>query len=528
MDTPRVILAVALSLAVLVGWNLLFPPVRPHTDAPQANQTAAPTPAAETPAPAALPAFAATGTRLTVDTPRYRAVLNTAGGVLESFTLKGYATTIAPDAPAIDLVSPQSLAKAPLGLLWNAAPTWTGPWQVSGSDLTLGAGETGTIQLATRVGDLELTRTLRFRGDSYEIQEEVRLTNHGKGQVKGQLAATLASAGLSAPDDKYNPTQIAYWTQTLEHEGDAKDLQTGIETDKPVRWGGIDSHYFLMAAVPTSGDMILRAKLEDGVYRLALADTLVLDPGISQVRTLSYYLGPKTEADLASLPRELAQAINYGFFDVIAKPLKRFLVFLAAHTGGNYGVAIIILTVIIKILFWPLSHKSYKSMEQMKRIQPLMAKIREKYADDREKMNAEIMQLYKTYKVNPAGGCLPMLLQIPVFFALYQALLGAIELRHAPFITHLPGTDLVWLADLSAKDPFYITPIIMGATMFLQQRMTPTAADPTQAKIMLAMPVIFTFLFLSFPSGLVLYWLVNNVLSIFQQWLLTRSSRTAS
>jgi YidC/Oxa1 family membrane protein insertase len=167
-------------------------------------------------------------------------------------------------------------------------------------------------------------------------------------------------------------------------------------------------------------------------------------------------------------------------------------------------------------------------MEQMRRIQPLMAKIREKYADDREKMNAEIMQLYKTYKVNPAGGCLPMLLQIPVFFALYQALLGAIELRHAPFIPHLPGTDIVWLADLSAKDPLYITPLVMGATMFLQQRMTPSAADPTQAKIMMAMPVIFTFLFLSFPSGLVLYWLVNNVLSIFQQWLLTRSAKPAN
>ena len=161
----------------------------------------------------------------------------------------------------------------------------------------------------------------------------------------------------------------------------------------------------------------------------------------------------------------------------------------------------------------------------MKKLQPMMAKIREKYADDREKMNAEIMQLYKTYKVNPAGGCLPMLLQIPVFFALYQALLGAIELRHAPFIPHLPFTDMVWLADLSAKDPFYITPLIMGGTMFLQQKMTPAPGDPTQAKVMLFMPVIFTFMFLNFPSGLVVYWLVNNVISIAQQgWMLNKKS----
>jgi YidC/Oxa1 family membrane protein insertase len=161
-------------------------------------------------------------------------------------------------------------------------------------------------------------------------------------------------------------------------------------------------------------------------------------------------------------------------------------------------------------------------MEKMKKIQPLMAQVREKYKDDRDQMNKEVMRLYKAHKVNPAGGCLPMILQIPVFFALYQALLGAIELRHAPFIAHLPMTDLVWLADLSAKDPFYITPIIMGATMFLQQKMTPTAGDPTQAKIMLFMPIVFTFIFLNFPSGLVVYWMVNNILSIAQQWMIAR------
>jgi YidC/Oxa1 family membrane protein insertase len=224
------------------------------------------------------------------------------------------------------------------------------------------------------------------------------------------------------------------------------------------------------------------------------------------------------------MPKDLKASINYGFFDFIAKPLNQFLNFLHDYVG-NYGVAIIILTIIIKALFWPLSHKSYKSMEQMKKLQPMMAKIREKHADDREKMNAEIMQLYKTYKVNPAGGCLPMLMQIPVFFALYQALLGAIELRHAAFIPHLPFTDMVWLADLSAKDPYYITPLIMGATMFLQQRMSPPMGDPMQAKIMMFMPVIFTFLFLNFPAGLVVYWLVNNVLSIGQQWLMIRKSK---
>jgi YidC/Oxa1 family membrane protein insertase len=223
------------------------------------------------------------------------------------------------------------------------------------------------------------------------------------------------------------------------------------------------------------------------------------------------------------MPYHLDEALNYGWFTFLAKPLVSGLKFFYSY-AGNYGVAIIILTILVKLLFWPLSQKSYKSMEQMKKLQPMVQKIKEKYGDDRQRMNQEVMELYKTYKVNPAGGCLPMLLQIPVFLGLYQGLLNAIELRHAPFIAHLPFTDIVWLADLSAKDPFYITPVVMGATMLLQQRLTPAPADPTQAKIMMFMPVVFTFMFLNFPAGLVVYWLVNNVLSIGQQWWMLRKS----
>jgi len=237
----------------------------------------------------------------------------------------------------------------------------------------------------------------------------------------------------------------------------------------------------------------------------------------------AYYLGPRAKDFLAGTPSDLERAVTYGWSDFLAKPLLSLLNWFYSFSG-NWGVAIILLTVLIKIVFWPLSHKSYKSMSKMKKIQPLMAKVREQHKDDRQKMNEEMMQLYKTYKVNPAGGCLPMLLQIPVFIGLYQALLGAIELRHAPFITTLPFTDMVWLADLSAKDPYYITPIVMGATMFLQQKLTPSPGDPMQAKLMLFMPIVFTFIFLNFPAGLVIYWLVNNVLSIAQQWWLTRKA----
>jgi YidC/Oxa1 family membrane protein insertase len=223
---------------------------------------------------------------------------------------------------------------------------------------------------------------------------------------------------------------------------------------------------------------------------------------------LFIYVGPKEIVSLKKSGLHLEKALRFGWLDIIAKPLLLALRFFNKYLG-NYGLSIIVLTIIIKILFWPLAAKSYKSMKEMQRIQPRIAQIRERFKNNKEQLNREVMQLYKTHKVNPMGGCLPMILQIPVFFALYYTLLGAIELRHAPFF--------FWIMDLSAKDPYYITPLIMGASMFLQQKMTPSAADPLQAKIMLLMPVFFTFLFLNFASGLVIYWLVNNILSIGQQ-----------
>jgi len=191
---------------------------------------------------------------------------------------------------------------------------------------------------------------------------------------------------------------------------------------------------------------------------------------------------------------------------VILKVFNRFL--------HNWGLAIILLTILIKILFYPLTHKSYKSMKQMQELQPLINKLRQKYKNDREALNREMMQLYRARKINPFGGCLPMLLQIPVFFGLYRVLLYSVELRNSPFF--------LWITDLSAKDPLYITPILMGASMFLQQKMTPTTADPAQAKLMMFMPIIFTVMFLNFPSGLVIYWLMNNILSIGQQYYINK------
>jgi YidC/Oxa1 family membrane protein insertase len=530
MDNKRVIIAVVLSMVVLIGWNWVFPPTPPQAP-PEVRRMEEPLqppapPSAQRPQIDAGEAFSPTeGRRLTVNTPEYLAVINTAGGILERFELKNYRESLTSGASAVNMIKPQALVKAPLGIIWGQTATWReAEWGSDSNDTTLQLGQEAKLVIQGRLGDLLLTRELTFTAGSYLVREDLRVRNAGENRVTQPLSFTLAGTVLSPEDSRYDKTSVAYYLSgSLEKENDLEDLAKGIESPQAVQWGAIESNYFLMSVVPQNA-AVFKGKYEDEVYRIALNEDVALEPGAETTLTSSYYLGPKKDQFLENAPNNLQAAINYGWFDFIAKPLITVLNFFYGYVG-NYGVAIIFLTVIIKILFWPLSHKSYKSMESMKKLQPMMAKIREKHKDDRQKMNQEMMQLYKTYKVNPAGGCLPMLLQIPVFFALYQALMGAIELRHAPFIATVPFTDIVWLADLSAKDPFYITPLVMGATMFLQQKMTPAPGDPMQAKIMLLMPVVFTFLFLSFPSGLVVYWLVNNVLSIFQQWMIGRKSR---
>ncbi len=244
--------------------------------------------------------------------------------------------------------------------------------------------------------------------------------------------------------------------------------------------------------------------------------SFVLLPGHSEVFQGVAYLGPKKLETLSAGDSSFEEAIHFGFFHFLAKPLFDVLRFFNSFIH-NYGFSIILLTICIKSIFWPLTHKSYKSMQGMQKLQPEMKRLKEKYADDKQRLNQEMMSFYRDNKVNPLGGCLPILIQIPVFFSLYKVLLDSIELRHAPFI--------FWISDLSAKDPYYITPIIMGASMFLQQKLTPTNLDPTQEKVMLMMPVIFTFLFLNFPAGLVIYWLINNLLTILQQLIIRRQAQ---
>lgn len=543
MDIKRVLIAVTLSMLVLFAWNWMFPPPQPvrHQAPPPSEEpagagiTQAPSTAApavelggqpdQTPAPSQL-----AGTDIQIQTPLYTAVLNSDGGILTSFRLLEFKQTIEPGSREVDLIGKRAATALPMQLILGDKPRWTYSGQETYS--LRSSADTAVLTFMGQLGEVRLVRELTFSADSYLIQDKVTIENATANRLKGSLGFTLAGTSLTSEDDRYNLTRVAALSGgSLDEEDAPKDIvKKGFVKYDRVQWGGLQSNYFLLALLPrenrapTDEGPTFRVNMEDDVFVLIMDEPLgAIDPAQTKTYTCTYFLGPKKKNVLDAAPNNLYRAVDLGWFDFIAKPLLIGLEFI--HSGvKNYGVAIIILTIIIKIILWPLSHKSYKSMEQMKKLQPMLAKIREKHKDDRQKMNEEMMNLYKTYKVNPAGGCLPMLLQIPVFIGLYQALLHSIELRHAAFITHLPFTDIIWLADLSAKDPFYITPIVMGATMFLQQKMMPAPGDPMQAKIMLFMPILFTFIFLNFPSGLVIYWLANNVLSIAQQWWMLRKA----
>ena len=287
-------------------------------------------------------------------------------------------------------------------------------------------------------------------------------------------------------------------------------------------WLAMLQHYFVAAWLPKNGveREFFTKKVAEKLYTAGVVVAVgQIAPDTTGRVSVPLYVGPQEGDNLAKLAPGLDLTIDYGWLTIIASPLFKVLSYIHSWLG-NWGLAIIALTVLIKLLFFPLSAASYKSMAKMKVLGPKLQKLKEQYGEDKQKMNQAMMELYKTEKVNPLGGCLPIVIQIPVFISLYWVLLAAVELRHAPFFG--------WIKDLSAADPFYILPVLMGATMFLQTKLNPTPPDPIQAKIMLYMPLVFSVMFLWFPAGLVLYWTVNNLLSIWQQWQINRLTEQAA
>ncbi len=536
MDNKRLLIAVTLSLLVVFAWQFFLAPKPAQQPAKQA-QVADPAQKAATMSSDAAPAeevaqnFVPTeGRDVVVDTPLYTATFNSHGGVLESFVLKHYKETIKPDSPNVDIVGKDTVAKGPMGIILtqkgSEVHTWLkGQWAFEGTDLDLKSGKQSLV-FTGKSGNFRLERRLTFDAATYLISEDLTVTNLSSTGVEASVSFTAAAKAMSAASNSYNPTRIAWYNDSGRDQVTKRDdIAEGEATaGDMLKWAAIHSNYFMFAIVPGAENSVMYSGVQNDIFRMAVEEPATLQPNVAKTLKASYFVGPCERKMLETMPGNLRTVVDFGWFDILARPLLHALNFLNDYVH-NYGVAIIILTILIKIVFWPLSQKSYESMERMKKLQPMITKLRDKYGDDKQKLQQETMALYKTYKVNPAGGCVPMLVQIPVFFGLYKALMGGIELRHAVFIQHLPFTDITWLADLSAKDPLYITPIVMGITMLLQQLMTPSTGDKTQRYMMLAMPVVFTVMFVNFASGLVVYWFMNNVLSIGQQWLMIAKNK---
>jgi YidC/Oxa1 family membrane protein insertase len=385
-----------------------------------------------------------------------------------------------------------------------------------------------TVPLIWSENGITVTKNFSFERGSYLIDVNYEVKNQSSsawvGQFYGQFKreqitakkdnffsfATFNGAAISTPDKRY---------QKLSYKDMGKE---NINKAAAGGWIAMLQHYFVSAWIPNPEQSyrFITYTPQNNMYRLAmLGPTLAAEPGQSIQTGARFYVGPEITEDLKKIAPGLDLTVDYGWFWPISQALfwvlKKFY-----DLFGNWGWAIIFTTVVIKLVFFKLSATSYRSMANMRRVQPKIEKIKERVGDDRQKMSQEMMALYKKEKINPLGGCLPILVQIPVFIALYWVLIESVELRHAPFI--------LWIHDLSAKDPFYVLPIIMGVSMFLQQRMSPAPPDPVQAKVLMMMPIIFTVLFLNFPAGLVLYWVVNNLLSIAQQWTIMRSVEKVS
>lgn len=480
----------------------------------------------------AQPSAPLEGRRISVETDLYTVVLTTAGGRIESFTMKQFRATNAPDSPPLDLIVPGQESELPLGVELRGARVWSDArsvYESTSSALRLHGAEQATVELETAIGSQTIVKRLTFRGDSYPIEA----------RIETPASAGLAPELVAASPDGQAAGVALVWSKSLRKEKDAAGVFEGAaavidgklvqttpaDLTKPenltgtVAWAGYEDHYFLSAVAPDRAQLVaLRPRGE------AIETKIVTAREGSGPTVVGYtlFLGPKELSALREAGHDLERGLNLGWFGPISLFLLHILN-LSHRITGNYGIDIILLTILVKIAFWPLTQKSFQSMREMQKLQPEMAKLREKHKDDPTQMNKEIMELYKRHKVNPLGGCLPMVLQIPVFFGLYQALSSTIQLRHAPFF--------LWITDLSAPERLpilgYGVPvltILLGVSMFVQQRMSPPAGDPTQQKVMMFMPIIFTYMFIGFPAGLTLYWLTNNVLTIAQQYFVLRGA----
>lgn len=555
----QVILAIALSALIVLGYQEYLRIYYPETQkkpVPSAGSgpSDVPSPAAATastaPGAADLGAgsdrpksAAAMSADVTIQTPSLRAALSTVGGRLLHLQLHDYRTTVDPSSPPLEIVNFGEDGDAPLGLMLRGtppAPPWSDEqlvYKPSQTELVVPPGGSAEVRLSAVTPDgVEIEKSFRFdaKGFGFEVGVKVVDPQHRYSEVglrwTHRPTPIQSRYAFHGPEALVGGKLLHFSDDELKQGKIFPDASTARDQAPPIHWAGYADSYFLSAIAPRENDPArLWVKKESAEIT---SEVLIPATAAEKSYPFTIYTGPKDLHALEAVGHHLTRTVDLGWFGFVAEPMLHVLKLFHTATR-NYGIDIILLTVLVKLVTVPLTQKSYKSMQEMQKLQPQMKRLQEKYADDREALNREVMELYRRHNVNPLGGCLPMLVQMPIFIGLYNALLSAVELRHAAF--------LGWMNDLSAPDrlppltqaPFAtvagvevripVLTLLMGASMLIQQRMTPQMGDPVQQRMMMIMPLVFTVMFINFPSGLALYWLVNNVLTIAQQVYVQRS-----
>lgn len=533
MDFQRIILFFALSFTLLLLWQAWQddygpqPTPAPTVQAP-GEDLPAPSPDASVPAGAPMRPGLDSGQRVRVVTDVFNAEIDTYGGDLRRVDLLDFPVAVEePENPVTLLNDQREMFVAQSGLVTAAgasgvpAPTHHTTYEAAASEYRLAPGQ-DTLEVPLRWTSpegLTVEKVYTFQRGSYEVAVTQRVTNNsGSDWAAHAYYQWLRSRPTDTSRFMYTYTGgVISGTETKYEKIDFDDMDdANLSRDLTGGWAAMIQHYFLGAWIPAQDAVhqFYTRTPGDSRYILGLiTPAQSIAAGATGEFSSRLYVGPKTQDTLSEVAPNLELTVDYGILTIIAKPLYWLLEKIHGLVG-NWGWSIVILTILIKLAFYKLSETSYKSMAHMRKVQPRLVALKERYGDDRQKLNEAMMKMYREEKINPLGGCLPILVQIPVFIALYWVLLESVELRQADWI--------LWINDLSSKDPYFVLPILMGATMLIQHRLNPTPMDPTQAKVMLVLPIVFTFFFAFFPAGLVLYWVVNNTLSILQQWYITR------
>ncbi|WP_237059817.1 membrane protein insertase YidC [Microbulbifer sediminum] len=533
----------AVLLALIFQWNAFQERRAPEIDREIVNTGQAgtvPTPGEEGDVPqlqqpgSTGPDLADDGKLISVTTDEFELLINPRGGDIVKVALRQHAQEReTPDQPLLLLKQTRdSTYISQSGLIGdNGTDSAKGRplFHAEKNSYALEEGQdTLTVDLKLQQGDAEITKSFTFHRGDYLIDVNYKVQNSGStpwsaalyGQIKRDAHVPASDAGLGmspflggalrTPDENYYKRDF----EEMAEEPTTVKIEGG--------WVAMVQHYFLSAWIPEQEvrNTFEMRQLKSGLYVMRFVSPPVqVAPGGEGELHASFYAGPKDVYRLEEISPYLDLTVDYGWLWWIAKPLFRVLNFIHEHIVDNWGWAIILLTVFIKALLYPLSSAGIKSMARMRKFAPQMKKLQEQYKDNRQKLAEETMKLYRREKINPMGGCFPILLQMPVFIGLYWMLMETVELRHAPWI--------LWINDLSVKDPYFILPVIMGASMWLMQKLQPQPSDPTQARIMQLMPVMMTFFFLWFPAGLVIYWIANNLITISQTWYLNKQIETA-